>query len=194
MRGDYGEGKNAFGFLLDESCQTQLSDWNNYDHVWTAFDTKWCDLTDEQCQYIREYYSIMCNDFGLLDVLDNLSNTYLGTTGSSRGSWSEDQQCYTGGIFTGAKTSANHEIWERILQVTGDFYEEKYGQRPVTWSWPGSIPSPFIFEQDGKYYYDEECTILYNYLAQMPSSIYTNEDGTVKCGVGQRFCMKRVIK
>lgn len=180
MRNDCGDGTNAFGFSLLESCDVQLSDWNNYDHVWTAFDTAWGRLTDEECQYIREYFSIMHDNSGILDNLDELSNLYLGTSGSSKGSWSEEKQCYTGGIFTGCKTSANHEIWERILQVTGDYYEDQCGVRPITWSWPGSIPSPFIFYKDGKYYYDEDYTILCNYLAKFPSSIYENEDGTAK--------------
>lgn len=180
MRNDYGGGRNAFGFSLLDSCDMQLSDWNNYDHIWTAFDTAWGSLTDEECQYIREYFSIMHDDSGIPDNLDELSNLYLGTYGSSKGSWSEEKQCYTGGIYTGCKTSANHEIWERILQVTGDYYENQCGVRPITWSWPGSIPSPFMFYKDGKYYYDEECTVLYNYLAKMPSSIYENEDGTAK--------------
>lgn len=180
LRNDWGEGKNAFGFFLSESCDVQLSDWNNYGHEWTAFDTAWGDLTDEECQYIREYFSIICDDSGMLDVWDELSNLYLGTSGSSKGSWSDKYQCYMGGIFTGCKTSANHEIWERILQITGDYYESKCGVRPVTWSWPGSIPSPFVFYRDGKYYYDEDCTILYNYLAKMPSSLYVNEDGSAK--------------
>lgn len=180
MRNDYGDGKNAFGFSLSESCDAQLSDWNNYDRIWTAFDTAWGDLTDEECQYIREYFSIICDNSGMLDTWDELSNLYLGTSGSSKGSWSEEYQCYMGGIFTGCKTSANHEVWERILQITSEYYESNCGVRPVTWSYPGSISSPFIFFKDGKYYYDEDCTILYNYLAKMPSSLYTDEDGSAK--------------
>lgn len=180
MRNDYGDGKNAFGFSLTDSCDMQLSDWNKYDGTWSAFDTKWGDLSDEECQYIRESYSIMCDTSGLLDLLDELSNKYLGTAGASKGSWDEKKQCYTGGIFTNCKTSANHEIWERVIQATGDYYEEKCGVRPVTWSWPGSMMSPFKFTRDDKMYYDEDCTILYNYLAKMPSSLYSNADGTPK--------------
>lgn len=180
MRNDYGDGKNAFGFLLTDSCDIQLSDWNDYSGTWSAFDTKWGELSDEECQYIRESFSIMCDSSGLLDLLDELSNKYLGTAGTSKGSWDEKKQCYTGGIFTDCKTSANHEIWERVLQVTGDYYEEKCGVRPVTWSWPGSMASPFFFTKDGKAYYDENCTILYNYLAKMPSSLYLDIDGEPK--------------
>lgn len=82
MRNDYGDGKNAFGFFLSESCGVQLSDWNNYDHTWTAFDTAWGNLTDEKCQYIREYFSIMHDNSGILDNLDELANLYLETSRS----------------------------------------------------------------------------------------------------------------
>lgn len=177
LRVDRGDGRNAFGFLLTDSCQEQLSDWNNYTGTWTAFETCWGDLSDEECQYIREYFSVMNGQPELLDVLDELSNKYLGTTGTSRDSWDDEMQCYQSGIFTGCKTSANHEIWERILQVTSAYYEEMCGEKPVTWSWPGSIASPFHFEKDGCYYYDEEATILYNYLARFPSSLYYDEGG-----------------
>lgn len=180
MREDRGDGKNAFGFDLKKPVSERLSDWNNYEQQWTAFDAEWGNLTDAQCQTIRESFSVMFGKPELIQVLDELSNTYLGTSGNSKGSWDEVTQTYTGGIFTGCKTSSNHEIWERILQVTKQLYREELQYEVLTWSWPGSIPSPFKFEKEGKYYYDEDCTKLYNYLAKMPSSLYTDEYGKQK--------------
>lgn len=182
MRTDYGNGKNAFGFDLTSQVNEQLSDWNDFSHNWSAFESTWGGLTDEQCQQIREHFSIMCDKSGMLDTLDLLSNLYLGTEGSSYGSWSDELGCYTGGIYSGSKTSANHEIWERILEVTEKYYESQFGIRTdiTTWSWSGSIQSPFMFEKDGIYYYDEACTKKYNYLARMESSLYKNLDGSAK--------------
>lgn len=182
LREDYGDGKNAFGFSLDENVSERLVAWYDYSNPWSAFDSTWGELTDEECQIIRDTFSIMKDNTGLLNVLDSLSNTYLGTSGSSKDSWSDELQCYTGGIFTGCKTSANHEIWERILEVTELFYKDQYSEdyKMETWSWPGPEPTPFVFEKDGKYYYDEERTKLYNYLARMESSLYKDEKGNPK--------------
>lgn len=180
MRDDRGDGKNAFGFDLEEPVDEKLSDWNNYKRQWTAFEIEWGGLTDEQCQIIRESFSVMFGDEELIQTLDELSNTYLGTSGNSKGSWDEATQTYTGGIFSGCKTSANYEIWERVAEVTKEFYREELQYEVLTWSWPGSIPSPFKFEKGGKYYYDEDCTKLYNYLAKMPSSLYIDKYGREK--------------
>lgn len=165
------------------------------------FDATWGELTDEQCQIIRNSFSIYKDQSGMLDKLDILSNKYLGTTGSSRGSWDMEKGCYTEGIYTGAKTSANHEIWERICQVTKLFYRDKVQPRKwtsqrfwmkldeavsigqnedfsfVTWSMPGAIRSPFYYEKDGKQYYDVNCMQSYNYLAQFPSTLVTDAYG-----------------
>ena len=107
----------------------------------------------------------------LIDILDNLSNTYLGTSGSSNGSWSREDGCYKGGIFTGCKTSANHEIWERILMVTKLFVQDKFHVDLYTWSWPGSKSSMCVFPSDGKLYYDSQNKQLFNNLAKFTSSL-----------------------
>ncbi len=188
MRGDRGDGRNVFGFPLGEDVSERLWDWNRPDRVWTAFEAAWGELTDEQCQTIREHFSIYADRTGRIELLDEMSNRFLGTSGYSRGSWSEAEGRYTGGIFSGCATSCNHEIWERILALTAAFYrsecaafQELYDTpldfRLQTWSWPGSNPSPFVFEKDGLRYYDAECTLLYNYLARFPSSLRTGGDG-----------------
>ena len=117
---------------------------------------------------------------GIIEILDYLSNKYLGTSGSSNDSWDNKKECYTGGIFTGCKTSANHEIWERILQVTKSFILENFGQNVRTWSMPGSKFSQCYFPYKGQYYYDEEHTLHVNNLARFPSSLYKDENGNPK--------------
>lgn len=175
LRNNRGDGKNIFGFNLNDSVQKNLSNWHLYNHVWTFFDESWGNLSDEQCQIIREHFSIYKDKSGMLDIFDELSNRYLGTSGKSAGSWSNKENCYAGGIFSGCKTSCNHEIWERVLILTKLFYKNQYDKNFdfKTWSWPGSIPSPFVFEHEDKKYYDENHTILYNYSAKFPSSTIT---------------------
>ena len=176
LRNDRGDGKNVFGFEIEKNISDNLSDWYDYDKNWAAFKCTWGNLSDEQCQIIRNSFSIYKDESGMLDLYDKLSNKYLGTTGKSRGSWDNNLKCYTGGIYTGSRTSCNHEIWERVLKITRLFYQDCFnnGFTFKTWSWPGSIPSPFVFQKDGNYYYDEKCTVLYNYLAQFPSTINKN--------------------
>ena len=178
MRLDRGDGKNAFGYDLTEPCYIALNKTSVF--FLSNLETAWGDLTDRQCQKLRESFSIMKDHSGLLRILDELSNTYLGTSGASAGSWSEKEGCYTGGIFTGCRTSANHEIWERILQATRLHFRELYWIKPVTWSMPGGDRSAFFFSKDGQLWYDEACTLRYNYLAPMVSSLYTDPDGTPK--------------
>jgi len=148
----------------------------------TILNTAWEDLTDEQCQTIRETFSSMKNPT-LAPVLDELSNHYLGTTGRSAGSWDGTQ--YTGGIFTGCKTSANHEIWERILTIVQMYYKEKYGLNweLQCWSWPGSMYFGIGLWRQGSdmgYYYDQAFTQYYNMNARFVSSLYTDELGNPK--------------
>lgn len=164
IREDRGDGKNVFGMELTDTTASLI--------YFTDFDVAFQDLTDEQCQVIREYFSVM--KFGrLAEVFDTYSNIYLGTTGSSAGSWDSQLGCYTGGIFTGCKTSQNHEIWERVLQITQRIYKEQYGLNFEfkTWSYPGDIHSPFQYEKNGEKFYDEACTVHANYLAKMTSSL-----------------------
>ncbi len=172
LRSDYGDGKNAFGFDLTSSVQEVCYGYPSYSNK-KLFDTTWKNLTDEECQFIRDSFSIYKDTTGKLEILDRLSNKYLGTTGCSFGSFDSKKGIYTGGIFSGAKTSANHEIWERVLEITKSFYKENYNENFdfVTWSWPGDPYSPFKFINNEKFYYDEKCTKLYNYLARFDSSI-----------------------
>ncbi|MBR3885159.1 MAG: polysaccharide deacetylase family protein [Clostridia bacterium] len=163
IRGDRGDGKNVFGISLSEDCDLIVPT--------LGLHTTWENLTDEDCQYIRESFSIYCDKSGFLELLDTLSNEYLGTSGNSFGSWDESKQCYVGGIFTGCKTSANHEIWESILKVSQLYFINKFNIQVQTWSYPGGYHrSPFYYEDNGFYYYDKEMTNLQNYESQFYSS------------------------
>lgn len=138
-----------------------------------SIDSTWGSLSDTECQSIREYYSVLKSPTGICDLLDILSNKYLGTTGKSSNG---------GGIFTGFSTTCNHEIWERLLLITNMYYKEQYGLNWdfKTWSMPGDQFSYCRFENNGKLFYDANYTKPYNYLAKMISSLYNNEDGTAK--------------
>lgn len=165
LRADRGDGKNVFGIPLTNTTGSL--------YMFSDFDVPFGELTDEQCQFIREFYSLIKDPKGLCVLLDELSNRYIGTSGNSLGSWDDAKQCYTGGIFSGCKTSANHEVWERVLLITQMFYKDQYGlnYNIKTWSMPGDIYSPFLFESGGHYYYDEKYTVHANFLAKMPSSL-----------------------
>ncbi|MDY5122295.1 MAG: hypothetical protein SPE59_00655 [Treponema sp.] len=105
--------------------------------------------------------------------MDSLSNKYLGTSGKSYGSYDKEKGCYTGGIFTDAKTSSNHEIWERIVRITDLYYKDNLGPsfKFFTWSWPGDPRSPFKYHYNDRYYFDKEHTKYNNYLAKFNSTI-----------------------
>ena len=175
MRLDSGNGTNAFGYFVDSKISEIInSELCCYDF---PFDCNWKDLSDEQCQFIREYFSIYADKNGILKKLDMLSNKYLGTKGESYGSWNNENQIYEGGIFSGCKTSSNYEIWDRILRIADAFYKDQYNSdfSFKTWSWPGDRRSAFDFKKDGFVYYDEECTKLKNYLAKFKLSDFDND-------------------
>lgn len=179
LRNDRGDGKNVFGKVVTAAVSATMS------YQGPGIDTAWANLTDDECQIIRNHFSVMKDtSTNIISILDYYSNLYLGTAGDSKGSWSDSEGCYTGGIFTGCKTSANHEIWERIMLITALYYKIGYNlnYNVITWSLPGSKASGCYFHSTttGDYYYDEDCTIYANNLARMTSSLYTNHDGTPK--------------
>lgn len=162
LRSDRGDGRNVFGKLINSEVSFQSS--LSFPH------TSWKNLTDEECQKIREYFSVFRNK-KIGSLLDKLSNVFLGTTGSSDGSW--NGTCYTKGIFSGCKTSENHEVWERIIQIQELYYRKYFPNLPriVTWSMPGSENANLYFERDNIYYYDREFNKPANDLSKFPSSL-----------------------
>ncbi len=178
MRSDRGDGRNMFGYQLDSKV-----DYLDYFHepeifnhdprgflspITEAEDITWRELTDEQCQRIRDYYSVIKND-KLCHFLDELSAEFLGTYGYSRDSWSTERGCYTRGVFTNCKTSANYEIWERIM-VLQRLYQRRYNHVKydcTVWSMPGMRNADLFYEKDGIMYYDKEYKIPANHIANV---------------------------
>ena len=159
FRNDAGDGKNVFGKTLTSNV-----------NIGSISGVTWANLTDAQCQTIREYYSLM-KTTDIITVLDALSNKYLGTSGSSAGSWDDDTGKYTGGIYTGCETSANHEVWERILACMQCLIkcELMHNMDFITWSKPGSRQSDLSVTYDGVSYYDPN----HNYIAS-PQTRFTS--------------------
>lgn len=179
MRGTEGATVNAF-YLSVNLKVNYYGIINGLDS--TIANTNWKDLTDAQCQTIRETFSALKNPT-LAPILDELSNYYLGTTGTSAGSWDSGTGKYTGGIFTGCATSANHEIWERILTIVQMYYKEKCGLNGdiKCWSWPGEYYFGRGFSSNGQAkYYDSNLTNLYSMNARFESSLYEDELGNAK--------------
>lgn len=174
LRSDRGDGKNVFGKTLTDTVSFDGSQ-----STWPVTGVTWANLTDAQCQLIRNCYSVIRDaEYGAL--LDALSNEFLGTTGTSLGSWNGTQ--YTGGIFTGCKTSANHEIWERVCLIEQRYYKKVFGlnQHFRTWSLPGAKNSRLYFESAGKYYFDSAMTQFANCLAAFTSSLLKDRTGAAK--------------
>lgn len=178
MRGAEGETYNAFYSAV--TSKVSVIGVTGLDS--TIANTAWKDLTDAQCQTIRETFSALKNPV-LAPLLDEMSNYYLGTSGRSDGSWDSSTGKYTGGIFTGCATSDNHEIWERILTIVQMYYKEKYGLNwnIQCWSWPGAYYWGRGFSLNGQSkYYRADMTLLYNMNARFASSLYVDELGNAK--------------
>ena len=161
MRCDRGDGKNFFARDLDAKPVFQASGC----HI----DTSWRLLSDQECELIRQQFSVYGSQF--CETLDRMSNCFLGTSGKSKGSW--DGEKYTGGIFTGCKTSENHEVWERIIEIEKKWFEYYFPGIPffTNWSLPGSEDANLYFENDGIKYYDREMKSPANDSAKFISSI-----------------------
>ena len=176
FRADAGDGKNVFGKTLTANV-----------NIGGVSGVTWANLTDAQCQTIREHYSVMKNPT-MSVLLDTLSNKYLGTSGTSAGSYDSNAGKYTGGIFTGCATSANHEVWERILELISRYNKEELNINwdMYTWSRPGSEVSNLRVTYDSASYYDPDHLYLESPQTRFVSSL-TGEsrswtDALLNCG------------
>lgn len=162
MRDDAGSGKNAFGLILTSAVSISGC----------PVTANWGELTDAQCQTIRDCFSVMKNDT-FAPLIDSLSNKYLGTTGTSAGSYDSETGKYTGGIFTGCETSENHEVWERILTIVQMYYKDQFGLafNFKCWSLPGTNGFNYGLLYDSKKYYDTDHEKLFNMNARFTSSL-----------------------
>lgn len=162
MREDAGSGKNAFGLSLTAAVNLSGCD----------VTSKWGSLTDAECQTIRESFSVLKHPT-FAPLIDNLSNTYLGTTGRSDGSYDSDSGIYTGGIFTGCSSSENQEVWERILTIIQAYYKDQFGLafNFKCWSLPGTNGFNYGLVDNNKSYYDSAFTKLFNMNSRFTSSL-----------------------
>jgi len=195
MRVDAGNGKNYFGISLSSKPYSDIK------YQGQSITHTYANLTDDECQAIRNWYSLFgdiddaatgeTRHSNLLPYLDTLSNMYLGTTGNSKGSWVDVEGetnggHYTGGIYTGMHSSANEEIWERYMQLVDIYTKDLYGYngRIRTWSMPGSKSSSdayfFFYGTGSTKYYDIDRTIPLNYNSRWESATLKNPDGTPK--------------
>lgn len=140
LRVDAGEGKNEWGHTISSTLATTLGatvmGYYNIDATMGA--KAWEDLSDDDCDFIRCQLSVFKRPFNsLLDSMDYMSNRYCGTTGLSVKDDYETRTPNTadsnepnvnnrilGGIFQGAATLQNHEVWERVITITKEYKKE----------------------------------------------------------------------
>lgn len=149
LRVDAGSGKNAWDhFITDtvrDSISTMTVQYLNLSD--TLADKQWSALSDEDCASIRKSMSAFgrINSRKILEGLDYLSNRYCGTVGYSvlNGDYTtrtpnteggvepDAEHKIQGGIFTGASSTCNHEIWERMIKIMkaycAEFLQPLYG-------------------------------------------------------------------
>ncbi len=183
MRADRGDGTNEFNHPLTETVEDSLG--TSYVTSWlkvgaAVYTKQWQNLSDANCDTIRQYMSAFTipldpqNGQQVLEALDYLSNRYCGTTGTSvyggdytapRTPNTADGQPVTGenpivgGVFQGAYTTRNYEIWRRIAIIIKEYKEEVLGIKKTLKYWtscggghPGLLYHPTGAETYKRYY------------------------------------------
>lgn len=165
-------GYNYFGKLLTEQIGginliNQIEPAGSPYHIEST--VTWAQIAASATykQYFRNAYSVFTTAYDggyynlagvkctLIQLLDEYSNLFLATTGSSVGSYNVGTGKYTGGIYTGCATSANHEIWERVIEIKVKFLQYYFGltQNVFEYSIPGSPSNPLHYiHTDGIHY------------------------------------------
>jgi len=176
MRGDHGDGRNVFNTPLDQKLKDSKVYGMEKMGLSAPETLTWRTLSDEDCQKIRNYYSVwngMPWNSNLLDYLDKLSAMYCGTHGSSKDADAWNGTAFTKGIFTGCKTTANHEIWDRLVEIQRQWYTRHFNLKepPTNWSLPGGPQCDnLLFWKDGRRHFDRECAILANHYGKCVST------------------------
>ena len=171
MRKDQGNGRNAFNTPLDQKVKATIQQSFARLGLSDPDNKTWRTLTDEDCQKIRNCYSVW--NGGGLDYLDKLSAIYCGTTGSSKAPDAWNGRVFTKGIFTGCKTTCNHEIWDRLVEIQQHWYTQHFNLKapPTNWSQPGGQRCPgLLYYKNGKRFFDRDCTILANHYGKCRST------------------------
>lgn len=168
MRTARADGTNSFGFnATTGSIASNMVEFLTWFPLSTSItNAHWEDLTDAQCDSIRKWYSVFRQPIAnnsstgdawhnTLQVLDTLSNKYCGTTGksvlsdysdtrvpnTSGGVYPSSDNRVRGGIFQGAATLQNQEIWERLITIDNAYKKEYMGKLSNTVSGedPGGV-------------------------------------------------------
>jgi hypothetical protein len=199
FRIDRGDGNNEYGFDITSTVLNSYGYALAYDWLMLPSETynkTWTSLSDADCQLIRDGMSAFKitedpqNNLNYLQTLDSLSNYYCGTTGYSikdnyitrtpntvDGNYPSITNRILGGIFQGASSLQNQEIWERILYIEKRYIEEfeHIKNNLIFWSSSGGTGSVFHFKPTGietyKRYFDVTHDTLADGTAQLISSI-----------------------
>ena len=141
LRIDAGDGKNAWNNTIIDTVNTSLTEAIAQSYLAlgdTIGATAWEDLTDANCDTIRKSMSAFgrphYGDNHILQALDYLSERYCGTSGLSiydnyttrtpntaDGLEPSVINPIIGGIFQGAATTQNQEIWDRMLIIIREY-------------------------------------------------------------------------
>jgi len=205
FRIERSDGTNAFGFDVD----TTLNDAYTATITSSAYlnisfgATTFRDLTDSNCIELCTKVSFFtASDYrysqDILKIYDYLSNRYCGTTGYSvltgdyntrtpntlGGLYPTDDNKIRGGIFQGASTLCNHEVWERIELIYKAWTQEFIGRNHDMsyWAIPGGVTNGFYYVPVSAInmntrYYDRECTKRASGFSKFYSSILGTHRG-----------------
>lgn len=199
FRTERADGTNAFGFDVDATLNDSYSlgicssTYLNISFGATSFRN----LTDANCLELRTKLSFWVGrDYrygqDLLKTYDQLSNKYCGTTGYSvvggnyitrtpntvGGVYPTTENKIQGGIFQGAATTQNHEVWERVEQIITRYTYEihKRNNELKYWATPGGVFNSILYvpvnnPNVSRKYHDAACTKIANGFTKHTSSI-----------------------
>ncbi|MBT3378523.1 MAG: hypothetical protein HN742_25045 [Lentisphaerae bacterium] len=194
------DGTNAFGHAVSKTLNDAMRE------VFVAYylkdaslgDKAFAELTDDDCDYLRRKLSFFRSDADYrtgqdqLKCLDQLSNRYCGTTGTSvfeddYGTripntqdlhYPSEANRVLGGIYQGAATLQNHEVWERLETIYAGYMSEVMGlDHPLRfWAIPGGVTYSLFYRKVGAAdgdpgYADRECTVIGSGFGRHHSSI-----------------------
>jgi Concanavalin A-like lectin/glucanases superfamily len=150
FRVERADGLNEFGNDVDSTVDATIT--STIRSSWLLLsDTlgakAWKNLSDADCVALRKSLAVFSmpldgqNHQQVLEAMDFLSNRYCGTTGVSvydnyttrtpntaDGNEPSINNRIVGGIFQGAATTQNHEIWERIFRIINCYMIEFEGK------------------------------------------------------------------
>lgn len=203
LRADAGDGKNAFGHSITAKLDTTLGETvEGYYGIDATMGAKtWQNLSDADCDFIRRQLSVFRRPYTnhLLESMDYLSNRYCGTTGISvkddyttrtpntaDGNEPNISNRILGGIFQGAATMQNHEIWERLITISKEYkkeFENVLYFDLLFFSTSGGGSNLLYYGSVSDRYNDKECTKLASGASKYTSSITGVSRSLIDCWI-----------